>query len=179
MILILAEAGTIAAQQGFFETFGVNWPFFIAQLINFAIVLFVLKKYAFGPIQGILEERRNRIADGEAKLLEIEQKLADSEKEKAALLEKANDDAKRLIKEAKTSAAALSEQKAREAVSQAQTILAKAQEAARAERAAMSAELKQEFGRLVVATTSKVTGKTLDDRDQKRLSEEALSSVQN
>ena len=43
----------------------------------------------------------------------------------------------------------------------------------------MSAELKQEFGRLVVATTAKVTGKTLDDSDQKRISEEALSSVQN
>jgi len=95
MILILAETGTEAAKQGFFETFGVNWPFFIAQLINFVVVLFVLKKFAFTPIQGILEERRNRIAQGEAKLVEIEQQLADSEKEKAALLEKANADAQR------------------------------------------------------------------------------------
>ena len=176
MISILAASG---AEQGFFDSFGVNWPFFIAQLINFILVLFVLKKFAFGPIQEILDTRRGRIADGEAKLVEIEQKLADSEKEKAALLEKANNDAKRLITEAKTSAVALSEQKAKEAVSQAQTILSKAQEAARAERASMSAELKQEFGRLVVATTAKVTGKTLDDSDQKRISEEALSSVQN
>ena len=109
MIAILAASG---AEQGFFDSFGVNWPFFIAQLINFILVLFVLKKFAFGPIQEILDTRRGRIADGEAKLVEIEQKLADSEKEKAALLEKANNDAKRLITEAKTSAVALSEQKA-------------------------------------------------------------------
>ena len=97
MIPIIAAAGTEAAQQGFLETFGVNWPFFIAQLINFAIVLFVLKKYAFGPIQGILEERRQRIATGEANLEEIAKKLAESEQTTAILLEKANDDAKRMI----------------------------------------------------------------------------------
>ncbi len=176
MISILAASG---AEQGFFETFGVNWPFFIAQLINFILVLLVLKKFAFGPIQEILDKRRSRIADGEAKLEEIEQKLADSEKEKAALLEKANDDAKRLIGEAKVSATALSEKKSQEAVAQAQTILSKAQEAAKAERATMAAELKQEFGRLVVATTSQVTGKTLDARDQKRINEEAVSSLKN
>ena len=97
MIPILAVAGTEAAQQGFLETFGVNWPFFIAQLINFVLVLFVLKKFAFGHIQGILVERRQRIAEGEAKMEEIQKKLDESEQEKAALLEKANADAKRMV----------------------------------------------------------------------------------
>ncbi|YCM43009.1 F0F1 ATP synthase subunit B [Verrucomicrobiaceae bacterium 227] len=179
MITVLADAGLLDTAKEIGSNFGWKAPYFIAQVINFCLVLFVLKKFAFGPIQEILEKRRSAIADGEAKLVQIEQQLADSEKEKAALLDKANADAKRLITEAKTSAAALTEQKAQEAVTQAQTILSKAQEAARAERAAMSAELKQEFGRLVVATTSRVTGKTLDDSDQKRISEEALSSVQN
>ena len=182
-ILAAADATTEVAAQNpvdkIVKTFGLHWSLFFSQLVAFLIVCFLLKKFAYGPVMEMLEQRRKRIEDGEAKLVEIEQKLADSEKEKAELLEKANNDAKRLITEAKTSAAALSEQKAQEAVSQAQSILAKAQEAARAERAAMSAELKQEFGRLVVATTSKVTGKTLDDNDQKRISEEALSSVQN
>ena len=43
----------------------------------------------------------------------------------------------------------------------------------------MAAELKQEFGRLVVATTSQVTGKTLDDSDQKRINDEAVLSINN
>ena len=179
MITVLADAGLLDTAKEIGSNFGWKAPYFIAQVINFCLVLFVLKKFAFAPIQEILEKRRSAIADGEAKLVEIEQKLAESEKEKAALLEKANADAKRLITEAKTSAASLSEQKANEALSQAKTILAKAQDAARAERAAMAAELKQEFGRLVVATTSKVTGKTLDESDQKRINEEAVSSVQN
>lgn len=179
MTLILAAASTEAAQAGFFETFGVNWPFFIAQFINFILVILVLKKFAFGPIQEILDKRRARIADGEAKLAEIAEQLEQSEKEKAALLDQANADAKRLVEEAKESAEALGEKKSQEAVAQAQGIISKAQEAAAAERTQMASELKQEFGRLVVATTSQVSGKVLTEDDQARINQEALASVQN
>jgi F-type H+-transporting ATPase subunit b len=50
------------------EKFGLAWPKFFAQVIIFWIVFSILKKYAFGPILGMLEQRRQRIADGEAKL---------------------------------------------------------------------------------------------------------------
>lgn len=178
MIHVIAATADTAEKSGFFETFGVNWPFFIAQLINFIIVIFVLKKFAFGPIQAMLEQRRKRIAEGEEKLKRIEQQLADSEKQTQEAIAKANSEAQRLIEEAKESASVLSEKKAQEAVSSAQQILAKAEEAAQAERRAMAAELKQEFGRLVAATTASVTGKVLNDDDQKRINEEVISSVE-
>ena len=180
MMTLLAEAAVEHA--GILETikttFGLNTPFFVAQVINFALVIFVLKKFAFGPIQTMLEQRRSRIAEGEAKLTQIQQQLAESEKTTAAAIAKANEDAARLINEAKTSAAALSEQKAQEAIASAQQILAKAEAAAQAERAAIKAELKNEFGRLVTATTAHVTGKVLTDEDQKRINNEALVSVE-
>ena len=72
----------------------------------------------------------------------------------------------------------MSEKKAQEAVASAQQILAKAEEAAKAERVAMTAELKKEFGRLVTETTANVTGKVLTDDDQKRINSEALASVE-
>ena len=166
------------ASASFFETFGVNWPFFIAQLVNFAIVLFVLKKFAFGPLQELLEQRKNRIAEGEEKLKRIEQQLADSEEATQATIDKANAEAQRLITEAQENAEAFSEKKAQEATSSAQNILAKAQEAAKAEQGAMRAELKKEFGRLIASTTASVTGKVLNDDDKKRINEEALASVE-
>ncbi|MBT8043872.1 MAG: F0F1 ATP synthase subunit B [Verrucomicrobiae bacterium] len=178
MISIIAAAGTDAASKGFFETFGVNTPFFIAQLVNFIIVLIVLKKFAFTPIQEMLEHRRNRIAEGEEKLKRIEQQLAESEQRTQEAIDKANADAARLINEAKESAASLTEKKAQEAVASAQQILAKAEEAAAAERKTMQNELKKEFGRLITTTTANVTGKVLDEDDQKRINEEALASVE-
>jgi F-type H+-transporting ATPase subunit b len=38
-------------------------------------------------------------------------------------------------------------------------------------------ELKRDFGRLVIDATSKVTGKVLDDKDQKRINDEAVGQV--
>ena len=141
-------------------------------------MIFVLKKFAFGPVQQILEERRARIAGGEAKLKQIEKQLADSEATTAAAIEKANSEAVRLIEEAKHGAAVFSEQKSQEAIASAQQILTKAEAAARADRDRLSTELKREFGRLVAATTSQVTGKILNADDQKRISEDALAKVE-
>lgn len=177
MISILAEA-----QAGTFETiqktFGFNLPFFIAQLVNFVLVIIVLRIFAFGPIQAMLEKRKTRIAEGEEKLKRIERQLAESEATTAAAIAKANDEAVRLINEAKEGAAAFSEQKAQEAISQAQLILSKAEAAAKADRERLSAELKREFGRLVAATTTQVTGKILTTEDQNRINEDALAKVE-
>jgi F-type H+-transporting ATPase subunit b len=181
MFIILADtatAGAEAAKTGLFETFGVNWPFFIAQLINFVIVFLVLKKFAFGPIQQILEQRKQRIADGESKLKQIEQQLADSAKHTEEVIGKANADAKRLIEEAKSSASALSEAKAQEAVATAQGIISKAEAAAKAERAQIAADLKREFGRLVANTAQNATGGKLTADQQRAINEESLTRVE-
>lgn len=175
---ILASAPAAAAEQGFFETFGVHPAMLIGQFINFVIVILVLKKFAFGPVQAMLEQRSARISEGEEKLKRIETQLAESEQRTQEALDEANASAQRLINEAKESAASLSEKKAQEAVSSAQQILAKAEEAAKAERKAMTAELKSEFGRLIATTTATVTGKVLTDADQKRINDEALASVE-
>lgn len=160
------------------RTFKVQWPFFISQCISFLIVAALLAKFAFGPVQRMLEQRRNRIAEGEEKLKRIEQQLAESEQRTAEALAKANEDAKRLIGEARESASVLSEQKAQEALGQARQIIAKAEVAARAEREQMAAELRKEFGRLVATTTENVTGKVLSDADRQRINEEALANIE-
>ncbi len=175
MMTLLAAA---ASGDGVLGPFGFSWPLFFAQVINFILVVLVLKKFAFGPIQQMLEQRRARIAEGEEKLKRIEKQLAESEEQTAAAIAKANDEAKRLIDEARSSAAALSEAKAQEAVDHAQQILAKAEAAARAERQQIAAELKKEFGHLVAATTAQVTGKVLTADDKTRINQEALAKVE-
>src|SRR5210317_716834 len=90
-----------ASTAGVFEiikgTFGLHPWFFAAQVVNFFLVIFILKKFAFGPIQEMLEQRKMRIAEGEEKLKRIEKQLAESEATTAAAIAKANEDAQRLI----------------------------------------------------------------------------------
>lgn len=159
------------------EKFGLAWPKFIAQVIIFLAVYTVLKKYAFGPILGMLEQRRQRIADGEANLEKIARDLAEAEKNAQAVLNKANDDAARLVKEAGDSAKALAERKQQEAVHEASQIMAKAREAAQLEHEQLMSQLKREFGRMVADATSRVTGKVLTNDDQDRINKESAAQV--
>ena len=170
-----SESGNVVTE--IMHTFGVNKPLFFSQLVSFLIVAYVLKKYAVGPVQEMLEQRRARIAEGEEKLKRIEKQLAESEKMTQEALDKANEQAARLINEAKESAEILKEKITQEALAEKNQTIAKAKEAAEAERNKMLAELKKEFGRLVATTTANVTGKLLTEADQKRINEEALSSI--
>ncbi len=159
------------------EKFGLAWPKFLAQVLIFIAVYSILKKFAFGPILAMLELRRQRIADGEAKLEKIAKDLAEAELNAKRLLDKANDDAARMIKEAGDSAKSLAEKRQQEAIHEANQIIAKAREAAQLEHEQLMAQLKREFGRMVADATSRVTGKVLNSEDQGRINQEAAAQV--
>lgn len=178
MNLLLAATEHANVVERILGPFDWNSKFFIAQVVNFIIVMLVLKKFAFGPIQQILAKRREIVREGEEKLRRIEKQLAESEAYTTASIAKANEEATRLITEAKESSAALASSQTQEAIVQAQSILAKARAAAETERAALMSELKNEFGRLVASTTSQVTGKVLNTDDQRRINEDALTKVE-
>jgi F-type H+-transporting ATPase subunit b len=141
------------------------------------IVYGILSKYAFGPVLAMLEARRRRIAEGEANLETIKAEMGRAEAKVREMLAEANSDAERLIAEARDSAESARTQKTQEAVKEAQQILEKAREASRLEHEGAMNELKRDFGRLVIDATSKVTGKVLDDKDQKRINDEAVGQV--
>ena len=160
-----------------FSTFGVEWSKFLAQLILFIIVYFILRKFAFGPIVAMLEERRRRIEEGMANAEKIKKQLAEAEARYQEILTKANADSQKMLDEARASSSVLAERRAQQAIGEAEQIIAKAREATSLEHDRVLAELKREVGRLVIETTSKVTGKVLTADDQKRLSEEVANQV--
>ena len=125
----------------------------------------------------MLEERRQKIAEGLANADKIKQQLADSEKRVQEILTKANADAQRMIDEARASAQVVADKRTQAAIAEAEQIIAKAREATGVEREKVFAALRREVGRLVISTTSKVTGKVLTAADQKRISEEAARDV--
>jgi F-type H+-transporting ATPase subunit b len=152
--------------------FGVNWEHFFAQVLSFCIVALLLRRFAYKPILGVLEERKERIAEGLANAERIKAELAKTEATRQEVLGKANAQADKLIEEARAAAARVEEVETRQAIAAAEQIIAKAREAAVQEHTHMLAELRREVGRLVVETTAKVTGKVLTLEDQGRLAEE-------
>ena len=157
--------------------FGVYWPNLIAQVVLFAIVYWVLKRYAFKPVIAMLEERRRRIEEGQLNAEKIKKQLAEAQAKYEEILAKANAEAQRLIEEVRASGDRLAEQKRQEAITAAEQITLKAQEAMALERERIMAELKQELGRLVVDTTVRVTGKVLTPQDHQRINEETAREI--
>jgi len=155
------------------ETLGVKWPEFIASLINFSIVLFVLWRFAYKPVFNMLEARRVKIADSVANADKIKAQLAQTEADRQKVLAEAGQQANKLIEDARAAVARVTEVETQKAIAAAEQIVAKAREAAAQDHARMLAELKREVGRLVVQTTATVTGKILTPEDQRRLAVES------
>ncbi len=146
-------------------------------LVTFVIVLIVLRRYAFGPIQQMLDARRQAIVtdldaaesartEAQEALAEYRQQLAEARKEAGKIVE----DARRVGDERRTAAVAeLEAEKAR--------LMRQTQEEIRAEtRQALNA-IKQQVADLTVAATEKVVRARLDEAEQRRLIEEALADV--
>jgi F-type H+-transporting ATPase subunit b len=159
------------------RTFGVDTPHLISQILSFSIVCVLLYFFAYKRVLAMLEERRQRIAEGLANAEKIKAELASTEAQRQEVLAQANTQATKLIEEARAAAARVQEQETQKAVAAAEQIIAKAREASAADHARMLTELKREVGRLVVQTTATVTGKILTPEDQRRLAEETAKQV--
>jgi F-type H+-transporting ATPase subunit b len=168
----LARVGEQTAQ-----TFGVDWAHFISQVISFVIVAVLLQRFAYKPILEVLEQRRQRIAEGLANAEQIKRELAKTEAARQDVLNQANLQANKLIEEARAAAARVQEQETQKAIATAEQIIAKAREAAAQDHARMLADLKREVGHLVVETTARVTGKILTPQDQERLATETARQL--
>lgn len=154
------------------DALGIQWKILVAQTISFAIVFFVLWRFAYRPIFAMLQARREKIAEALANAEKIKADVARTEAERQKILADAGDRANKLIEDAREAAARVREQETQKAIASAEQIVAKAREAAAQERTQMLAQLKREVGRLVVQTTSSITGKILTPDDQRRLAQE-------
>jgi F-type H+-transporting ATPase subunit b len=154
------------------DALGIQWKILLTQTISFSIVLFFLWRFAYRPIFAMLEARREKIAEGLANAEKIKTQLAKTEADRLAVLAQAGDLANKMIEEARSAAAHVREVETQKAIAAAEQIITKAREATAQDHARMLDELKREVGRLVVQTTTTVTGKILTPEDQRRLAEE-------
>ncbi len=178
--LMLAAAAAPAGEgtvQQITRQFGWTPTLFFSQVITFVIVAVALKKFAYGPLLKVLDERKQRIVEGLASAEKARLELASAQVKVQEILNQANAQANKMIEDARAAAAKVQEAETQKAVAQAADIMAKARQAADAEHVRMLVDLRREVGRLVVSTTSKVAGKVLTPDDQQRLAEEANRQV--
>jgi F-type H+-transporting ATPase subunit b len=146
-------------------------------LVCFAITFFVLKRYAFGPVQKIIDERRQRIRqslDEADKARDESRRLLD---EHRALMHQARGDAEEILAEARRVADAQKERLRDELEADRQRRLEETTKQIESETRRALEQIRAEVADLALVATGKVTGKVLTDDDHRRLIEEAIGEL--
>lgn len=156
------------------KTFHIDIKLIVAQLVNFAIVLFVLKKFAYGPVLKMMEERSAKIEKGVADAQDAGKKMIEIvEKEKAVLVE-ARKQAQEIVTNAQAVALKNKEEIVVEAKAQAEKILADSTKKIEQEKNQMMQEIKGQIAELVIAATGKVIGEKMDEAKDTDLIKNAI-----
>jgi F-type H+-transporting ATPase subunit b len=180
-LFLLAEAAGDAPNgvTKIFDEFGIQWPFLLAQMINFAVVAFLLWRFAFRPVLATIGERQRKIESGLKYADEMKEKLAAAQQESDARIKEAQVRGQQIVAEAQKSAKEFLEKQNQIAVENAEAVLAKAQAAIALEKKKMLAEVRAEIARLVVTTTERVLSQQLSDAERGRYNESAAKELSN
>src|SRR3989344_3734981 len=116
------------------KNFGVQPVLLVAQIVNFLIILFILRKFFFGPITKVLEDRRQKIEEGLKNAETIERKLEETEEKTAKILEDAANQAKQVIDGAKSHSQEIVNEAQKEAAKTLEETVAAAQNQIKSEK---------------------------------------------
>jgi F-type H+-transporting ATPase subunit b len=154
---------------------GINLPVLIAQVINFTVLLIILRMIVYKPVLKMLDERRERIREGLTAAERGQEQAVEAHREAAAQIETARREGQQIVAQAQQVAQRLQEEARQQAQVQQEAILERARSEIQQERDAAIAELRREFADLTIRAAEKVIGQSLDRAAHQRLIEEALS----
>ncbi|MBI1908009.1 F0F1 ATP synthase subunit B [Candidatus Uhrbacteria bacterium] len=167
-------AGGPAAVIG---TFGLNGGMFVAQLVNFLLVLFVLWKFAYKPVLRMLEEREAKIAKSVADAEAVEARVREFEVEREALLAAARKEAQEIV----TAAVAQSETRKEEMIDAAkrevERVIAKGKQQLIIDKESMLREVRKDMVDIAVKAAARILHTGVDEGKSKSLAEEVVRKM--
>jgi F-type H+-transporting ATPase subunit b len=156
---------------------GINGKLLLAQIINFVILLLLLSKFLYKPIVTMLDGRTKKIEKSLDDAKKIEEELLKTEERTAKALAEASDEAKKMIDQAKNSAADEARRIVVAAEKRSDDLKAKSILEIKEEKEKAMTEIRSEVASLIALATEKVVGKKLDDKEDNRLIKEIIGQL--
>jgi F-type H+-transporting ATPase subunit b len=156
------------------STFGIDWKLLVAQLINFFVLFFVLKRYAYGPIVKMLDERKDKIEKGIKDSEAATKKLSEMEQKEKETLDAAREEAQKIMKIAEETGKSIQASIVTTAHQEADKMIADAKKKIEGEKEKLMHEVKAEISGLVVMATEKILNEKIDSNKDKELIEKAI-----
>jgi F-type H+-transporting ATPase subunit b len=177
LILSVTEAAASEAKPNLLGTLGINWKLFLAQLVNFAIVLFVFWKWIVKPLGSTLTTRQEKIEAGLKHAEEQEAGRKNFETWKAEEMKKARVEAENIIKTATTAAEKMKQETIGQATAQSAKLLEQTKAELNMQKETMLKEVKSEVATLVIAASEKILKEKLSDKKDLDLIRQNLGGI--
>ncbi|MBU2025540.1 MAG: F0F1 ATP synthase subunit B [Patescibacteria group bacterium] len=156
---------------------GLDLKILIAQLINFAVLLFVLHRFAYKPILGMLEKRRKRIEQSLNEAVEITKKMEHTDREIKNLLAKARKQADEMINQARKQA----DNQKKEIMDQADKLSLELKEKTaqeiKKEKDTIIEQAKNQIAQLTVELAKKIIPAQLTAESEKQITRQSLKNL--
>lgn len=157
--------------------FTVEWGTALYQLVVFLVLFLLLRKYALGPLLGVMEARQNKIASDIASAEKNREEAIKLIEEQKAELQAARQDASKIIENARLSAAKQADDIVVKAKEEAELFKKNAQTEINREKEQAMAALREQVGALSVMLATKIIEKELDNNQQEKLVSDFLKEV--
>jgi F-type H+-transporting ATPase subunit b len=148
------------------------------QILAFAILVWLLSRFAFKPVVGLLDERRNRIYESMQQAEQIKKDNAAAAQRAEQIISEAQGQTREMLAQAQQMSQRTITAAQAEAREQRERLLADAHKQIEVDTQRAKDELRREVARLTVLAAGKVIGKSLDTPDHYRLVDEALAEVE-
>lgn len=159
------------------EGLGINWKILIGQIVNFIILLYLLKRFAFKPFLNMLEKRKNSIVEGVRKSEEAEKSLQKIRVLEGEIRKSGEERTKLIIKEAEEKATAKAREIRSLAEDERKKIIEEARMAAEKETLKEKENQKKEMIDLTFLLTEKFLKEKFNEEKDKKLLEELISEI--
>lgn len=161
----------------FLDKLGIDYRLIIAQVVNFAILLFVLHRFAYKPILKVLAERRERIERSQKDAAALEERISKGEEERRERLNQAQQEADLIVSEARQQAETMREKMLEAAKAEVSAAMLEAASEARELKERALAEARVEVAGLVVDATEKILGEKLTEKRDRDFIERTIHEL--
>ena len=180
-IQLAAEAVTEIAEvtkaTGGIGTLGINLKIFVAQLINFTVVLLVLWKWAYTPIIKLLDERAEKIEQSVKKADDIDQRVQELAAEQKTIITEAKSEASKIMDQTKVDADERRKVLLDKAKADVGAVVAQGKAQLQTEKENMISEARVEIGAIAVEAAKKILAEAVDEKKATKLAEDVVNEM--
>ncbi len=155
---------------------GIEFPILLAQIVNFLIIMGILRLFLYEPVLKMLDQRKERIAQGIRETERSSTAAAEAERQRNAIVDEARREAQEVRAQATRDAERIAQDVRTRAEQEAADIRRRAQVEAEAQVDAILTEARRDIADLAITATEQILGRELKNRaEQERFVAEFLA----